>query len=98
MTNRPPALYNAMFLPGLLYSRAEELAAIARLKAEHVRYAVIDQRRFSGYRFERFGVDYNRLFARWLTRSGAPAATFGGPPRVGGTNPSNFYTVYRIGY
>jgi hypothetical protein len=98
MTGRPPALYDAMFLPGLLDSRADELAAIARLKSEHVRYAVIDQRRFSGYVFERFGVDYNRLFARWLTRAGAPVATFGGPPRVGGTNPSNFYTVYRIGY
>ena len=98
MTGRPPALYDAMFLPGLLDSRADELAAIARLKAEHVRYAVIDQRRFSGYVFERFGVDYNRLFARWITRGGAPVATFGGPPRVGGTNPSNFYTVYRIRY
>lgn len=98
MTGRPPALYDAMFLPGLLDSRADEVAAIARLKAEHVRYAVIDQRRFSGYRFERFGVDYNRLFGNWLTRSGAPVASFGGPPRVGGTNPSNFYTVYRIGY
>jgi hypothetical protein len=98
MTGRPPALYDAMFLPGLLDSRADELAAIARLKAEHVRYAVIDQRRFSGYRFERFGVDYNRLFGNWLTRGGAPVATFGGPPRVGGTNPSNFYTVYRIRY
>jgi hypothetical protein len=98
MTGRPPALYNAMFLPGLLDSRADEVAAIAQLKAEHVRYAVIDQRRFSGYVFERFGVDYNRLFGRWLTRAGAPVATFGGPPRVGGTNPSNFYTVYRIGY
>lgn len=96
MTGRPPALYDAMFLPGLLDSRADELAAIARLKAEGVRYAVIDQRRFSGYRFERFGVDYNQLFGHWLTRSGAPVATFGGPPRVGGTNPSNFYTVYRI--
>jgi len=98
MTDRPPALYDAMFLPGLLDSRADELAAIARLKAEHVRYAVIDQRRFSGYKFERFGVDYNRLFAHWITHGAAPVATFGGPPRVGGTNPSNFYTVYRIRY
>jgi len=96
MTGRPPALYNAMFLPGLLDSRQDELEAIQQLKEEHVRYAVIDQRRFSGYRFERFGVDYNQLFGHWLTRSGAPVATFGGPPRVGGTNPSNFYTVYRI--
>jgi len=96
MTDRPPALYDAMFLPGLLDSRADELAAIRQLEAERVRYAVIDQRRFSGYRFERFGVDYNQLFARWITRGGAPVATFGGPPRVGGTNPSNFYTVYRI--
>lgn len=96
MTGRPAALYDAMFLPGLLDSRADEVAAITRLEAEGVRYAVIDQRRFSGYRFERFGVDYNRLFARWLTRGGAPVATFGAPPRVGGTNPSNFYAVYRI--
>jgi hypothetical protein len=96
MTGRPPALYNAMFLPGLLDSRADELEAIAQLQEEHVRYAVIDQRRFSGYRFERFGVDYNQLFGHWLTRGGEPVASFGGAPRVGGTNPSNFYTVYRI--
>ena len=43
MTDRPPALYNPMFLPGLLDSRADEVEAIAQLEAEHVRYAVVER-------------------------------------------------------
>ncbi len=68
MTDRPPALYDVMFLPGLLDSRADERKAIARLEREGVRYAVISKRRFDGYGFSRFGVDYNHLLASYVER------------------------------
>jgi hypothetical protein len=96
MTDRPTALYDAMFLPGLLDSRADERKAIARLEAEHVRYAVVDKRRFVGYRYELFGVDYNRLLAAWIRRNGAPVASFGDGARLAGTNPSTSYEIYRV--
>ena len=85
-----------MFLPGLLDSRADEVAAIARLEAEGTRYAIVDKRRFDGYRFERFGIEYNRLLAAWIHRNGPPVATFGDGGRVGGTNPATTFSVYRI--
>jgi hypothetical protein len=98
MTDRPAPLYDAMFLPGLLDSRRDEREAIARLEAEGVRYAVVDNRRYTGYRYELFGVDYNRMFAAWIRRTGAPVATFGDtsaePP--GGTNPPTSFEIYRI--
>lgn len=98
MIDRPAPLYDAMFLPGLLDSRRDEREAIARLEAEHVRYAVVDRRRFVDYRYERFGVDYNRAFSAWIRRNGAPVATFGEiqaePP--GGTNPPTSFEIYRI--
>ncbi len=97
MSAHPAPLYDAMFLPGLLDSRADEVAAIARLRAEGVRYAVVDKRRFVGYRYERFGVEYNRLLARWIERHGAPVARFGDGSWVGGTIPSTSYAIYRIG-
>ena len=97
MTDRPPALHDVMFLPGLLDSRADEREAIARLKREGVRYAVLSKRRFDGYGFSRFGVDYNRLLASFVERR-PPVARFGpGEPAAAGTNPSRSYTVYRIG-
>ena len=49
LTGRDPALYEVMFLPGLLDTRADEIAAIARLKREHVRYAVISARDTSAF-------------------------------------------------
>ncbi len=98
MTGRPAPLYDAMFLPGLLDSHRDEREAIARLEAENVRYAVVDNRRFVGYRYEYFGRDYNRVFAAWIRRNGAPVATFGEtsaePP--GGTNPPTSFEIYRI--
>ena len=71
MTDRKVALYNPMFLPGLLYDHAEEAEAIARLKAEGVRYAVVDKRNFDNYPHEKFGVEYNRPFAAWIEREAA---------------------------
>jgi 4-amino-4-deoxy-L-arabinose transferase-like glycosyltransferase len=96
MTERPAPLYDAMFLPGLLDSRADELAAIARLRATDVRFVVVDRRRFSGYRYERFGVDYNRMLAAWLTGGRPPVAEFGDGRWVGGTTPATAYDIYRI--
>jgi hypothetical protein len=97
LTDRPAALYDAMFLPGLLDSHADEVAAIARLETEGTRYAVVEKRRFDGYRYERFGIEYNRMLSAWIHRNGAPVATFGDGGTVGGTNPATSYSVYRIG-
>jgi hypothetical protein len=98
MTDRPAPLYDAMFLPGLLDSPRDEREAIAQLETEHVRYAVVENRRYVGYRYELFGVDYNRAFARWIRRNGGPVATFGdtAAARPGGTNPPTSFEIYRI--
>jgi hypothetical protein len=98
MTGRTPALYDVMFLPGLLDSRADELEAIARLEDERVRYAVISRRRFDGYGYQRFGDDYNRPFAARIVGGRDPVATFGDGVRHGGTNPSSSYAIYRVRY
>jgi hypothetical protein len=96
MADRPAALYDAMFLPGLLDSRADEGEAIARLEAADVRYAIVDRRRFVGYRYELFGIDYNRRLAAWIHRNGPPVARFGDGGRVGGTNPPTTFEIYRV--
>jgi hypothetical protein len=96
MSGRPPALYNVMFLPGLLDSRADEVDAIAQLEAEHVRYAVVSGRRFDGFRFQHFGGDYNQLLGAWIEREGDPVATFGDSRLAAGTNPSTSFAVYDL--
>jgi hypothetical protein len=96
MSDRPPALYNVMFLPGLLDTRADELDAIAQLEAEGVRYAIVSGRRFDGYGFQRFGGDYNRLLSARIEREGGPVATFGDSRLVAGTNPSTSFAVYDL--
>jgi hypothetical protein len=98
MTARPPALYDVMFLPGLLDSVADERTAIARLRRERVRLAVVGERRFVGYGFTTFGVDYNRLLASEITRHGGPVGVFGDTSATpgAGTNPSRTYRVYRL--
>ena len=95
MTGRPPALYDPMFLPGLLDTRADELAAIAELDAEGVRYAIVSRRRFDGYDFERFGGDYNRLLMSRIEREGPPVAVFGDGVAAG-TNPSTSFAIYAL--
>jgi hypothetical protein len=95
MSDRKVALYNPMFLPGLLYDHAEEREAIAQLEAEGVRYAVVDKRNFDNYPHEKFGVEYNRPFAAWIERK-PPVAEFGDGKRVGGENPATSFTIYEI--
>jgi len=96
MTGRPAALYNVMFLPGLLDTRADEVEAIDQLEAAGVRYAVVSGRVFNGYGFRHFGGDYNQLLAARIEREGPPVASFGDGARVGGTNPATSFSVYAL--
>jgi hypothetical protein len=96
LTDRPQALYENMFLPGLLDTRADERAAIARLKREKVRYAVVSNRDTSAFETGRFGVGYDQLLGRYL-RSGRLVASFGDLSAApGGGNPSQGFRVYAL--
>jgi hypothetical protein len=96
LADRPPALYENMFLPGLIVTRAEEEEAIAQLRREGVRYALVSTRDTSAFETGRFGVGYNRLLGRYL-RSGRLVETIG-DPRIapGGGNPSQGFRVYAL--
>jgi hypothetical protein len=98
MTGRSPALYNIVFLPGLLDTVADERDAIARIRSEHVRLAVIGDHKLVGFGATTFGRDYNRLFATELEHNG-PVATYGDlkAELPGGTNPARVYRIYRLG-
>lgn len=96
LTNRPQPLYENMFLPGLLDTRADERAAIARLKREHVHYALLSTRDTSAFDSGRFGSGYDQLLGRYL-RSGELVATLGDIDAApGGGNPSQGFRVYRL--
>jgi 4-amino-4-deoxy-L-arabinose transferase-like glycosyltransferase len=94
MADRPPALYELSLLPGLLASAGEEAAAVARLRREHVRLAVIGARDFAAWGTPTFGVDYAwRLgaYLRGAARSREVIGTLADP--AGGTYPSKGFTV-----
>jgi hypothetical protein len=96
LTDRPQPLYENMFLPGLLDTRADERAAIARLRREGVRYALISNRDTSAFETGRFGSGYDQLLGRYL-RSGRLVATIGDPEAApGGGNPSQGFRVYAL--
>ena len=96
LTDRPQALYENMFLPGLLDTRADERSAIARLRREEVRYALISNRDASAFETGRFGIGYNQLLGRYL-RSGRLVASFGDLSAApGGGNPSQGFRVYAL--
>ncbi|MFL5833546.1 MAG: hypothetical protein ACJ76B_06160 [Solirubrobacterales bacterium] len=96
LADRPQALYENMFLPGLLDTRADERAAIARLQRENVRYALISNRDTSAFETGRFGSGYDQLLAGYL-RSGRLVATFGDLDAApGGGNPSQGFRVYAL--
>jgi hypothetical protein len=96
LADRPQALYENMFLPGLLDTVADERAAIARLRREGVRYALISNRDTSAFETGRFGSGYDRLLGRYL-RSGRLVASFGDLEAApGGGNPSQGFRVYAL--
>ena len=96
LADRPQALYENMFLPGLLDTEADERAAIARLKDEGVRYALLSNRDTSAFETGRFGSGYDQLLGRYL-HSGRLVATFGDLGAApGGGNPSQGFRVYAL--
>ena len=96
LADRPQPLYENMFLPGLLDTRSDERAAIARLQREHVRYALLSTRDTSAFDSGRFGSGYDPLLGRYL-RSGRLVATFGDIEAApGGGNPSQGFRVYAL--
>jgi hypothetical protein len=96
LADRPQALYENMFLPGLLDTKGDERAAIAQLRREHVRYALVSTRDTSAFEIGRFGSGYDRLLGRYL-RSGRLVQTFGDIDAApGGGNPSQGFRVYAL--
>ena len=95
-TNRRLPLYDVAALPGLLDSAADERAAIARLKAERVRYAVISERDTSAFETGRFGTGYNRLLGSYL-QSGRLVKSIGrAGDAAGGGTPSRSFRIYEL--
>jgi len=96
LADRPQPLYENMFLPGLLDTKADERAAIAQLQGEGVRYALVSNRDTSAFETGRFGSGYDQLLGRYL-RSGRLVATYGDLSAApGGGNPSQGFRVYAL--
>jgi hypothetical protein len=95
-TNRRLPLYDVAALPGLLDSAADERAAIARLKSEHVRYAVISERDTTAFETGRFGTGYNRILGSYL-ESGRLVKSIGrAGDAAGGGTPSRSFRIYEL--
>lgn len=98
MTDRRPALYEVMLLPGLLDTGADERRAIAEMRSERARLAVVAARDFSLWGSgTTFGTDYNGTLGAWL-RSATTNRTVVGSlenPQAG-TNPSNGATILTL--
>lgn len=99
MSDRRPALYDLALLPGLIATPAEQRAAIARLRHEHVPLAVIAARNLSVWSTHTFGVDYDKILGDYL-QSSANSSTIAGSlsQPVGGTIPSNGFTISRLSW
>jgi hypothetical protein len=97
MSDRRPALRELSILPGLISDRVEEVGAIARLRRDHVTLAVVGARDFSSWGTPTFGVNYNPLLGAYLRQSALSTETVGSLKNpVGGTNPSNGFTIFRL--
>ncbi len=97
MADRQPALRELSILPGLIATPAEERAAIARLRSEHVTLAAVGAREFASWGTPTFGVNYDPLLGAYLRASASSTAVVGTLVNpVGGTNPSKGFTVYRL--
>jgi hypothetical protein len=96
LADRPPPLYDVMFLPGLLDSRADERRAIGELLWKRVRLAIVSTRDTAAFDTGRFGTGYNRLLGAHL-RSGRHTAAIGDPREAaGGGYPSRGFRVYEL--
>ena len=62
----PRRCYELTLLPGLIATPAEQRAAIARLRREHVALAVIGARDLSVWGTPTFGVDYDKILGDYL--------------------------------
>lgn len=97
MSDRHPALYDLALLPGLIASSAEQNAAIARLRNEHVPLAVIAARDLSPWGTPTFGVDYDMILGAYLRRSAISTTIVGNLAQpAGGTIPSRGFTITRL--
>ena len=97
MADRLPALYELTLLPGLLASPAEERAAVARMRREHVAVAAIGARDLSIWGTPTFGVNYDPLLGAYLRGAAVARTTVGTlADPVGGTNPSRGFTIVRL--
>lgn len=97
MSNRRPALRELSLLPGLIATPAEERAAIARLRSEHVTLAAVGAREFASWGTPTFGIDYDPLLGAYLSGTASSTTVVGTlSDPVGGTNPSKGFTVYRL--
>ncbi len=97
MADRRPALYELTLLPGLLASPAEERAAVARMRREHVAVAAIGARDLSIWGTPTFGVNYDPLLGAYLRSAAVSRTTVGTlADPVGGTNPSRGFTIVRL--
>ena len=89
-------LYDVAALPGLLDSAADERAAIARLKAGHVRYAVISERDTTAFETGRFGTGYNRLLGSYLFSGHLVKSVGRAGDAAGGGTPSRTFRIYEL--
>jgi hypothetical protein len=97
MSDRRPALYDLTLLPGLIASPAEEHAAVATLRREHVPLAVIGARDLSVWGTPTFGVDYDQILGSYLRRASVSTVVLGTLSEpVGGTIPSKGFTIRRL--
>ncbi len=97
MADRPPALYELTLLPGLLANPAEERAAVARLRREHVTLAVLGARNLSAWGTPTFGTDYDKLLGAYLRSAAGSSEVIGTLAQpAGGTYPSKGFTVMRL--
>lgn len=97
MTDRRPALHELMLLPGLLDTRADQVAAVARLRAQRVPVAVLGARDFSAWGWPTFGRDYNAILGAALRRATVERTAVGRlTDPAAGTNPSEGFTISRL--
>ncbi|HEY2766805.1 MAG TPA: hypothetical protein VGI76_01030 [Solirubrobacteraceae bacterium] len=97
MTDRLPALYELTLLPGLLATPAEERAAVARMRREHVALAALGARDLSIWGTPTFGRDYDPLLGAYLRGAANATVTVGSlADPVGGTNPSRGFTIMSL--